>query len=1084
MTEELKNARDRILVDNTAQAVFKHLDRIEDNRAALGARWIWELLQNARDAASGHGVRIRILVTETEFRFEHNGKPFASDEVAHLVYHGSTKIENFEDIGQFGSGFLTTHLLSRIVSVAGRLEDSSGFIFSLDRTGGTVEQLRDAMDRSWTAFERSVEDARSTPDATTSFAYEITEPGGRELAEAGLEDLRRCGPLALAFCPEISHITVETSSGNWNLSRGSRGEGGVLSFQYSEDGQALSRFVAVAEGEGDCCAALQLRTSESGLQVDPAQVTAAKLFVLFPLIGSERLGLPATVNSRRFKPREDRDGIVLAGDSPGARENRRLLEESVRDQERLLEWCAERKWAGAVQLLAFDTTHLPDWADGDPCFRRILTELVRKARATRLMPTPGGDWIEPHAAWVPTTDDLSHRERLWTLMSSWDGAQARLPCRDELVPWSRNLSGWARLLGGSREEMDEALTIAKVARFVANAKSVEGLERLLASGEALSWLVSLLELVRDAGDTGLLDEHNLLPTQAGSLRRRPDLRRDHRISEELKDIAEAFGVKIRDELLDKRAEMGGLSDLLVPAREPELLDRLLAHAKDECRDGAIKAPLVPWAVRLFRWMVVRPDYVERLEGFPVPTLEERDDGVAVLHLERGREASSRPLAPLAIWPEGARRFGSLFPRRRILAADFANGEPDIWVGPAASGYVNASPLVETKRVVEVFLPDEPLPERDGARSHKSTQEVEVSDLACLVEPDIGLIDMARKSRRRATEFIQFLVEFVTESDERAFEECSVDCECEESHLTYRAAWLAPLHRRRWVPLEASGRRAATASAESLASLLVDSQETSELLSGARGEKLLDALGISRADLALRVVAGGEEERLALIRSMQDLAAAAGDIDRVRELTTEIREHPEIIDSIEERKSLRRKIQRNQEIGRLVEHLLRQELEGCGLTVRRTGIGSDFEVESDFVENDEEMGLELAGPGGSTLIEVKSTRVDQVKMTPVQADRACSLHDRFALCVVPLDDDLPTGETIREQLRVVFDIGAHLESALSDYEALQQIAGDACRPRGAIELEIVEGEARFRIGRAIWEGALTFRQAVERFRRRG
>ena len=71
MTEELKNPRDRVLVDNTAQAVFKHLDRIEDNRAALGARWIWELLQNARDAASGQGVRIRILLTETEFRLEH-----------------------------------------------------------------------------------------------------------------------------------------------------------------------------------------------------------------------------------------------------------------------------------------------------------------------------------------------------------------------------------------------------------------------------------------------------------------------------------------------------------------------------------------------------------------------------------------------------------------------------------------------------------------------------------------------------------------------------------------------------------------------------------------------------------------------------------------------------------------------------------------------------------------------------------------------------------------------------------------------------------------------------------------------------
>ena len=374
MTQELKNARDRVLVDNTAQAVFKHLDRIEDNRAALGARWIWELLQNARDAATRQGVRIWIRVTQTEFRFEHDGKPFASEEIAHLVYHGSTKIEDFEDIGQFGSGFLTTHLLSRIVRVAGRLEDSNRFGFSLDRSGGTVEQLRDAMDRSWTAFEQSVVSPHSAPDSTTSFAYEITEPRGRQLAEAGLEDLRRCGPLSLAFCPEISHIVVETSSGNWNLSRNSRGEDGVLSFQYSEDGQALSRFVAVAEGEDECCAALQLSTSESGLQVDPAQVTAAKLFILFPLIGSERMGLPATVNSRRFKPREDRDGIVLAGDSPGAHENRRLLEESVRDQQRLLEWCAERKWTGAVHLLAFDTAHLPDWVDGDSWFHGVLTD--------------------------------------------------------------------------------------------------------------------------------------------------------------------------------------------------------------------------------------------------------------------------------------------------------------------------------------------------------------------------------------------------------------------------------------------------------------------------------------------------------------------------------------------------------------------------------------------------------------------------------------------------------------------------------------------------------------------------------------
>ncbi len=697
------------------------------------------------------------------------------------------------------------------------------------------------------------------------------------------------------------------------------------------------------------------------------------------------------------------------------------------------------------------------------------------------MRTPGGEWTEPQAAWLPTTDDPSHREWLWKLMSSWEGAQARLPCLDDLASWSRNLSGWQTLLRRSREDMDEALTITKVARLVGDARSVDGLQERLVNGAAQSWLVSLLELALDAGETGLLDTHNLLPTQGGGLRRRPDIRRDEGISEELKDIAEAFGLEIRDELLDKRAEMEGLAELLTSEGEPELLDKVLARVKEEARDGVIRTRLAPWVVKLFRWIADRPDYVERLDGYPVPTSEQSEEGVVVLLLERGREAPLRPLAPVATWPECAQRFGSLFPRRRVLAEAFADGDPEVWPRLAAIGYVNASPLIETQRVVEAFLPDEPLPDTEETPlgSHKSTQELEVSDVACLVGAR-GLIDTARKSRKRATEFVRFLVEFAAEADERAFEVCEVDCECGDSHRTYRAAWLAPLRHRRWVPLGARGRRGTMASAESLAGLLDDSQEVSEILSGIRAEKLLDALAISRADLALRVVAGDENERLALIASMQDLAAVAGDIDRVRELTTEIREHPEIIDSIRERKIRRTKIQRNQEIGNLVEQLLRQELEGRGLTVRRTGIGSDFEVESDFVEEEQEVGLELSSGRGTTLIEVKSTRIDQVKMTPVQAERASTLGDGFALCVVPLDDDVPTADTIHERLRVVFGIGARLESALSGYKSMRKAADAAREPRGAVELEIREGEVRFRIGRPVWDEGLPFRQAVDRF----
>lgn len=190
----------------------------------------------------------------------------------------------------------------------------------------------------------------------------------------------------------------------------------------------------------------------------------------------------------------------------------------------------------------------------------------------------------------------------------------------------------------------------------------------------------------------------------------------------------------------------------------------------------------------------------------------------------------------------------------------------------------------------------------------------------------------------------------------------------------------------------------------------------ERLSGG-GEKLTRALGISPADLALRVVAADEGTQVTLIHSMQDLAEAAdGDIDRVRELVTEIREHPEIIKSIEEQKGRRKKIQRNHDVGRLVEDLLRQEVESRGLTVQRSGRGSDFEIESDYVENGAEIWLELVGRNASSFVEVKSTKVDQAKMTPLQVKTACELESRFALCVVPLPDDNPTGETVRSRCR--------------------------------------------------------------------
>ena len=928
MTGGLKEAKDRVLAANTAQAVFKHLDRIEDSRAELGPRWVWELFQNARDAANGSGACIQMSLSATELRFEHDGRPFTPEEITHLVYHGSTKVGDLDDIGQFGSGFLATHLLSRVVHVRGQLDDRRAFSFPLDRTGRNPDELREATDRSWEAFERSLTSPDADERLPTSFTYQIATPEAHALVELGIKHLRTSGPFVLAFCPNIREVAMEAPNSGWRLERGDVREDGILPITRTEDGSEQTRFIALAGVGGGSTAAICLRQTESGLAVDELHGPTPKLFVLFPLIGSERLGLPCAVNSSRFKPREDRDGIVLAGDSPGATENRPLLEESAGHQEELLQWCGQRKWSGTERILAFDTSQLPDWVGSDGWFRHLLASLVRKSREKPLMPTVGGCWIKPSTAWLPHTREPRNRARLWSQIRAWEGAEARLPTSEATTAWSHNLVAWAELLGERVEAMDEALTLSKVAHLVEDAGTVEGLQQRILDGDALPWLVCLLELARDDGQMiELLEHRRLLPTQSGRLRRRADLRHDEGISEELKDIAEALGVPVRDGLLDGRAELDGLAELLTTAQESELVDKLLQRVKDACHDDAMEVDVAPCAVRLFRWLAAQRDHLGRLEGYPVPTTNESDEEVVIVQLERGRPTEERPLAPVAAWPESARRFAALFPQHAVLSDTLADVEPSVWQGLEEASYLNSSPLVETMASVEEFLPAEPLPDRDGSGAHKSTCELGGTTVAWL-KGDGGVIDRVRGSKSRATDLVRFLIEFVVPTDERAFEVCCVECECGDSHGTFRAHWLAPLRRRRWVPPLASGQGSAMASAESLASLLADSPETSALLSGISGAKLLDALGISRADLALRAMAANEEERLGLIHSMDELARAAGSVDRARELVAEIREDPEIIDNIEKQRELRRKVQRNQEIGRMVEDLLRQQLESA------------------------------------------------------------------------------------------------------------------------------------------------------------
>ena len=135
MTNKFDEAFRNVHTNITAQSVYKDLEQLDLKRCEMNTRWIWELLQNAHDSSPTSDSLIASINYSSdeprELVFLHDGGRFKETDIAHLIFSGTTKIDEPEVLGQFGSGFLTTHLLSPEVEVSGHFTHDQWFNFRL-----------------------------------------------------------------------------------------------------------------------------------------------------------------------------------------------------------------------------------------------------------------------------------------------------------------------------------------------------------------------------------------------------------------------------------------------------------------------------------------------------------------------------------------------------------------------------------------------------------------------------------------------------------------------------------------------------------------------------------------------------------------------------------------------------------------------------------------------------------------------------------------------------------------------------------------------------------------------------------------
>jgi len=1064
ITNKEEAIRHKVLTDNTAQSIFNYLEEIENEREIYDKRWIWELLQNALDSApEERKIGIEIISKDNQLTFIHNGHPFDPEEVAHLIYHGSTKKE--PDIGKFGTGFLTTHLLSRKVNVKGIRNDRKKFEFVLNREGTSSEEIKSHMEETWVQYTKSLVNIETALDYTVEFEYSLDNVSSNTV-KVGIEELTTIAPYVLAFNDKIEtiKITGETHNIKFKLV-GNNKETVCIKKVVKEEKEGVSStfhelwIVKGSEAE----IAVKGKKQTNGICQMESLSGIPRIFLAFPLFGTQDLPFPAVVNSRKFRPTEKRDGIFLGiKETNSIKQNKKLLRQASELFIKLVSDSDSNKWENIHALLNLDMPPRKNWLDSE-WYIDLLKGFVNKIIDAKVLKTKNGDFISVEEGFIPLVDSVEKSE-LWDLCSSFSAYKDKIPAKKLAIEWSKIIGGWKSL---GLDLTDREITIERLAEDIERCGNLQSFKAILENGkDELSTLNDFYKFLLDAEKRGLFDNKNILPNQNGLFEKKPRLFRDEGIDETLKDVSNKLGEDTRNLLLHSKISED-IQNLLPAKKQDEILNQIVSIIRQPRPEDN---QYLQANIELFNWLLEH-DKFEDFEGYPLLSSKEK------IFTLLGRETKEKPLAPKEIWNETARSYADLFPQEFIISSLYYEkiSQKDKWDKLKNGGLVLTDPLYNEEEKtsrddLDSFLLSDEKPEEE--KEHEVEDDIVVSKIAFLDTKDKGIIDTIRKSKDKARRFLDFLFKYVIEVDNQWNSPLEVNCKCGTKHKIYPAFWMARLKSRLWIPVRKDKNE--KPSAQYLALLL---EGHNELLRNCRQDKpskLLSILNVSIGELMMHIVAKDDKIRLELDKAMGSLYSTfmtnPNQLSKIAQLA-EV--EPMFIEEIEQRIQTREQIRRNQSIGSSVEVLLKNVLEREGFKVERTGIGSDFVIEHDLIENETEMIFRVEKANKSYLIEVKSTSKDYVRMTLTQGETATKEGERYFLCVVKLNGTEINEDVVKKNARFVIDIGERVRDKVNKVKELQEKTAETLSAGEDVEIEITEGQIRFKINEQVWVAGETF-----------
>lgn len=563
VSELHKKQRDELQLLGYCQKILRGIEEPTPNSEQ---RAIWELVQNARDISDDCHIYIRLYPDRLEFA--HQGDPFENKTLYSLVIQSSSKdAEDAEQVGQYGTGFMTTHTFNTKVRIDGTYEvkDENGKHvayypidnFVLDRSGATAREIFDVMRKETIPAIDELENQTPIlePRQWTKFTYELDERMAEALSKQ-LDEVMRLIPFVLVVNKSIKELRIENHISHINYHFTKESDTNIE--EVGNGWKKIVQTIRVISENGENrllpIHTLQSEDRKDVIFIPPFEPffgdanALPSLFLWFPLLGSEKFGINFVFHSSRFYPVEQRNNIQLPLTNTKHpfkyQTNERVLNEMF---EALFMYYRNEDNASRLPIECC-RVHFPKLGENDDAeTKRFFDGLQQKwldaIQTWKVIPTEGNGHLPMNDRRLRVLapefyENLSSEKReqyepimrqFAAMVSAGVGEEKIVLPKDDLIRWSQIVAEW------NKDAEETFVTLKQVCECIKSR-----------SNELHQFLVWLKELRQES----LFEEYALIPNREGMLCKKKDLRDGKTIPEALYRIARPIATSKLDVLVD------------------------------------------------------------------------------------------------------------------------------------------------------------------------------------------------------------------------------------------------------------------------------------------------------------------------------------------------------------------------------------------------------------------------------------------------------------------------------------------------------------------------------------------------------